>query len=46
MTTRHLVDPELVAMLDQFPTLELTDATLGQVRAMMQALNSASIRPA
>jgi acetyl esterase/lipase len=40
MTTKHLVDPELVAMLDQFPALELTAETLGQVRAMMQAMRS------
>ena len=35
MTTRYLVDPELVVMLDQFPTLELTDESLVQVRAML-----------
>jgi len=40
MTTKHLVDPELVAMLDQFPALELTAETLGQIRAMMQAMRS------
>ena len=40
MTTKHLVDPELVAMLDLFPTLELSDETLGQVRAMMREMNS------
>jgi acetyl esterase/lipase len=40
MTTRYLVDPELVVMLDQFPTLELTDETLGQVRAMLAAMNA------
>jgi acetyl esterase/lipase len=40
MTTKHLVDPELVAMLDQFPALELTAETLGQTRAMMQAMRS------
>jgi acetyl esterase/lipase len=40
MTTNHLVDPELVAMLDQFPALELTAETLGQIRAMMQAMRS------
>lgn len=40
MTTRYLVDPELVAMLDQFPSLELTDETLGQMRAMLQVMSS------
>src|SRR5260370_30898009 len=40
MTTRQLVDPELVAMLDQFPPLELTDETLGQIRAMTAAMSS------
>jgi acetyl esterase/lipase len=40
MTTKHLVDPELVAMLDQFPALELTAETLGQIRDMMQAMRS------
>jgi hypothetical protein len=28
MTTRHLVDPELVAILDTFPALTLTSETL------------------
>jgi hypothetical protein len=34
MTTRHLVDPELNAILDQLPTPALTIETLGQIRAM------------
>ena len=34
MTTRHLVDPELVAILDQIPAPVLTTETLGQIRAM------------
>jgi acetyl esterase/lipase len=34
MTTRHLVDPELVAILDQIPAPVLTRETLGQIRAM------------
>ncbi len=33
MTTRHLVDPELVAMLDTFPALTLTAETLPLIRA-------------
>ncbi len=36
MKTRYLVDPELVVMLDQFPTLELTNENLGQ--ALKRAL--------
>lgn len=34
MTTKHLVDPELVALLDQVPVPVLTTETLGQIRAM------------
>src|SRR5205085_811724 len=34
MTTKHLVDPELVAILDQIPASELTTETLSQIRAM------------
>jgi acetyl esterase/lipase len=33
MDTRHLVDPELVAMLDTFPALDLTVEALPQTRA-------------
>jgi acetyl esterase/lipase len=40
MTTRQLVDPELVAMLDQFPPLQLTDETLGRIRAMTAAMSA------
>jgi acetyl esterase/lipase len=35
MTTRHLVDSELVAILDQIPVSVLTAETLGQARAMI-----------
>jgi acetyl esterase/lipase len=35
MTTRHLVDPELVALLDQASAPVLTAETLGQMRAMI-----------
>lgn len=38
MTTRHLVDSELIAMLDQFPALSLTPETLRQIRAMTQEM--------
>lgn len=34
MTTRHLVDPELAAILDQIPTPTLTTENLKQIRAM------------
>ncbi|GHO90640.1 esterase [Reticulibacter mediterranei] len=34
MTTRHLVDPELAAILDQIPAQILTAETLRQIRAM------------
>ncbi len=40
MTTRHLVDPELVAMLDRFPALELSGETVVQMRAMMEEMRS------
>jgi acetyl esterase/lipase len=33
MTTRHLVNPELVAMLDTFPTLHLTAESVQQTRS-------------
>ncbi len=34
MTTKHLVDPELVAILDHIPATVLTTENLGQIRAM------------
>lgn len=37
MTTRCLVDPELVAVLDQIPAPVLTAEALGQIRAMSSA---------
>ena len=33
MTTRHLIDPELIALIDAFPPLQLTPESLPQVRA-------------
>ena len=39
-TTRHLVDPELATILDQFPSMELTDETLQQLRAAMLSVRS------
>jgi len=40
VTTRHLINSELVALLDQFPALQYTDETVGQMRAMIQAIRS------
>jgi acetyl esterase/lipase len=34
MTTKHLVDPELAALLDQIPATTLTNENLRQIRAM------------
>ena len=39
MTTRPLVDPELAAILDQIPSVKLTEEIVKQVRAMAQAQN-------
>jgi hypothetical protein len=36
MTTRHLVDPELVAILDTFPALTLTSETLPLIRTTLK----------
>jgi acetyl esterase/lipase len=40
MNTRHLVDPELVAMLDTFPAMELTDERVVQMRTMLEGMRS------
>src|SRR5690348_7320412 len=40
MTTRHLVDPELVQMLDQFPAMAMTPESLPQIRMMTRAMLS------
>ncbi|GHO84914.1 alpha/beta hydrolase [Dictyobacter formicarum] len=40
MTTRPLVDPELAAILDQIPTVELTEEIVKQVRAMERTTSS------
>lgn len=39
MTTRHLVDPEIIPMLEMFPGLNLTTETLAQTRAMLAEMN-------
>lgn len=46
MTTRHLVDPELVAILDHIPTPVLTAETLGQTRAMARMAVAAMLSQA
>ena len=43
MTTRPLVDPELAALLDQIPTVELTEEIIKQVRARDQRMRSQKI---
>ena len=40
MTTRQLVDPELVAMLDVFPAINFTTESLPQTRAFLQEMMS------
>lgn len=40
MDTRYLVDFELAAMLDAFPTLELTNESLVQLRAMLEEMSA------
>ncbi|WP_201392797.1 alpha/beta hydrolase [Ktedonobacter sp. SOSP1-85] len=36
MSTRHLVDPELLPMLDHLPDVQFTTESLGQIRVMMK----------
>lgn len=45
MTTRHLVDPELLTLADTFPPLNLSDAALPPMRAGMKALLAAQPLP-
>ncbi len=40
MTTKHLVDPEIIAMLDLFPTVQFTPETLLRIRADQAAANA------
>lgn len=40
MTTRHLVDPEILPMLDMFPGLNLTTESLPQMRALLKEMNA------
>ena len=43
MTTRHLVDPEIVPMLDMFPGLSFTTETLPQVRTFLSEMNAQTL---
>jgi len=45
MTTRHLVDPELLAFVDSFPTMTLSDTSLPLMRAGMTAMLAAQELP-
>lgn len=38
MTTRHLVDPELLPLVDSFPPMVLSDESLPMIRAAMPAM--------
>ena len=41
MTTRHLVDPELLALADNFPPMLLSDESLPAIRAAIPAMSAA-----
>ncbi len=43
MTTRHLVDPEIIPMLEMFPEITLTTETLPQTRAMLNEMNAQAL---
>lgn len=45
MTTRHLVDPELLALADNFPPMVLSDETLPAIRAGIPAMLEAMPLP-
>jgi len=40
MTSKHLVDPEILPMLDMFPGLNLTRESLPQMRALLKEMNA------
>ncbi len=40
MTTRHLIDPEIVSVLDLIPQLTLTTESLPQTRALLKEMNA------
>ncbi|GCE22151.1 alpha/beta hydrolase [Dictyobacter kobayashii] len=39
-TSKHLVDPEIMGLLDILPPLDLTNETLAQTRAMLSEMNA------
>jgi acetyl esterase/lipase len=45
MTTRHLVDPELLPLVDSFPPMVLTDESLPVIRAALPAMLAARPLP-
>lgn len=45
MTTRHLVDPELLPMLDMFPAFQIASETLPAVRAGVDQMSKAAPIP-
>lgn len=45
MTTRHLVDPELYALIDSFPVMDLSHTSFQEIRAQMHALLAAPSLP-
>ena len=45
MTTRHLVDPELLPLIDSFPPMDLSDESLSAIRVGMNALLSSQPLP-
>ena len=45
MTTRHLVDPELVGMLDTFPALTFTPESLALIRSAFAEMSNQTPRP-
>ena len=45
MSTRHLVDPELLPFVDGFPTMQLSNEALPAIRAGLQAMLAAQPLP-
>ncbi len=46
MTSKHLVDPDLLPMIEQMPAFQFSRETLAATRAMMQAMRPATPPPA
>lgn len=45
MKTRHLIDPELLPMVDNFPAVRWEEGTLAEVRALMEQIGAAIPTP-